>query len=169
MTKTEMTELFAVMSLAWPNAEMFKNGVGKLGPTIALWTSCLSDLDFGTAKKAIVRLGVACKFPPTIAELRTAADEVIAEMRDEAYRSYSMVRNAVTLIGATGQTLDGIYETLPIRSRKVIDAIGGMEAFVQPDKPMFNMTGFIGTYEQLLKSNLAKMNSSASSMKRLSE
>lgn len=42
MTKKEMTELFGVMLLAWPNAEMFKGGVAKLGPTIELWTACLS-------------------------------------------------------------------------------------------------------------------------------
>lgn len=42
MTKKEMTELFSVMLLAWPNAEMFKGGVAKLGPTIELWTACLS-------------------------------------------------------------------------------------------------------------------------------
>lgn len=46
MTKKEMTELFSVMLLAWPNAEMFKGGVAKLGPTIELWTACLTDVDF---------------------------------------------------------------------------------------------------------------------------
>ena len=38
MTRKEMTEIFTVMSLAWPSAEMFKGGVERLGPTIKLWT-----------------------------------------------------------------------------------------------------------------------------------
>lgn len=46
MTRKEMTEIFSVMLLAWPNAEMFKGGVQKLGPTIELWTACLPDVDF---------------------------------------------------------------------------------------------------------------------------
>lgn len=41
MTHKEMSEIFAVMLLAYPNAEVFKGGIAKLGPTINLWvTAC---------------------------------------------------------------------------------------------------------------------------------
>lgn len=33
MTHKEMSEIFAVMLLAYPNAEVFKGGIAKLGPT----------------------------------------------------------------------------------------------------------------------------------------
>ena len=169
MTKTEMTELFAVMSLAWPNAEMFKNGVGKLGPTIALWTACLADLDYATAQKAMVKLCRECKFPPAIAELREASDKVNAEIRGEAEMAYLHVRNAVRLMDTTGQTMEDIYRELPTRSRKVIDAMGGMEAFAPPDAPYFNMSGFTGTYERMLRSNPAGLPGAGSGRKQLGE
>ena len=56
MTRKEMTEIFSVMLLAWPNAEMFKGGVQKLGPTIELWTACLPDVDFWQGQQAVIKL-----------------------------------------------------------------------------------------------------------------
>lgn len=56
MTGKEMTELFAVMLLAWPNAETFKGGIAKLAPTIKLWVSCTTDVDFWTGQQAVIRL-----------------------------------------------------------------------------------------------------------------
>lgn len=81
MTRKEMTEIFTVMSLAWPSAEMFKGGVERLGPTIKLWTSCLPDVDFWTAQQAVVKLCRECKFPPTIAEFKASAEAVQAEIQ----------------------------------------------------------------------------------------
>ena len=70
MTNQEMTELFSVMLLAWPQAEMFKGGIAKLGPTIELWTACTRDIDFWTGQQAVVLLCKTSKFPPTIANKR---------------------------------------------------------------------------------------------------
>ena len=56
MTGKEMTELFAIMLLAWPNAETFKGGIPKLAPTIKLWVSCTANVDFWTGQQAVVRL-----------------------------------------------------------------------------------------------------------------
>ena len=81
MTKKEMTEIFSVMLLAWPNAEMFKGGVAKLGPTIELWAACLSDVDFWLGQQAVIRLCRECKFPPSIAEFKEKADNVQQEIR----------------------------------------------------------------------------------------
>ena len=71
MTNKEMSELFSVMMLAWPNAEMFKGGVAKLAPTIKLWTSCLPEIDFWTGQQALIKLCRVCKYPPTIAEFKS--------------------------------------------------------------------------------------------------
>ena len=46
MTHKEMSEIFAVMLLAYPNAEVFKGGITKLGPTINLWVTCVPEIDF---------------------------------------------------------------------------------------------------------------------------
>ena len=74
MTNKEMSELFSVMMLAWPNAEMFKGGVAKLAPTIKLWTSCLPEIDFWTGQQALIKLCRVCKYPPTIADFIRNAD-----------------------------------------------------------------------------------------------
>ena len=56
MTHKEMSEIFAVMLLAYPNAEVFKGGIAKLGPTINLWVTCLPEIDFWTGQQAVVKL-----------------------------------------------------------------------------------------------------------------
>ena len=61
MTRAEMTEIFAVLMLAYPNAEMFKAPssqalMEKLAPTITLWATCLADVDFWTGQQAGVRV-----------------------------------------------------------------------------------------------------------------
>lgn len=81
MTRAEMTEIFAVLMLAYPYAEMFKAPgkqavMEKLAPTITLWATCLADVDFWTGQQAAVRVCRVCKFPPTIAEFREQADAV---------------------------------------------------------------------------------------------
>lgn len=155
MNRAEMTEIFAVLMLAYPNAEMFKapdqqSLKERLAPTITLWTTCLRDMDFWTAQQAVVKVCQTCKFPPTIAELREAAEAVLAEIRGEIEYAYLMARNEV--MQADGD-LEEAYKSLPARSRKTIDAMGGMEVFAPPDKPMLNAWGFQETYERLMRSN----------------
>ncbi len=152
MTKKEMTEIFSVMMLAYPNAEMFKGGIQKLGPTIELWTACLSDVDFWLAQQAVVRLCRSCKFPPTIAELKEQADSVTLEIENEVKNAYLNARNVVNLCHGD---LNDAYGIMPARTRSVIDAMGGIDKFAPPDARMFNMDGFERTYERMLKSNNA--------------
>lgn len=159
MNRAEMTEIFAVLMLAYPNAEMFKAPnqqalKKKLAPTITLWTTCLRDMDFWTGQQAVVRVCQTCKYPPTIAELREAAEAVLRDMRAEISDAYFWARNEVRLLKMReGETLEDAYGRLPARTRKTIDAMGGMEAFLPPGSGMFNMAGFEQTYEQLLRAN----------------
>lgn len=160
MTKTEMTEIFAAMSLAWPQAEMFRNGVSKLGPTIALWTACLEELDFWTAQRALVKLCRVCKFPPTIADLKEQADKVAQEIRAEISASWDSFRLCMHL----DKTCEEAYARLPegSRARKVIDAMGGPSALEvkktanfgdgrEQDYITLNWEGYCQTYERLLR------------------
>lgn len=92
MTLKETTEIFSVLMLAYPNAEMFKGGMQKLGPTIKLWTQCLGDVDFWTAQQAVIKLCKVCKFPPTIAELREQVDNVNAEIESSINDCIQLIR-----------------------------------------------------------------------------
>ena len=169
MTRAEMTEIFAVLMLAYPNAEMFKAQSQqalkeKLAPTITLWTTCLPDVDFWTAQKAVVKLCQTCKFPPTIAEMREASDGVLREMKSEIQSAYLQARSAVHLFG---DNLEKAYASLPTRSRKVIDAMGGMQKFIPDDAKMFDMFGFERTYERLMRQNPAGLPGETGGQKRL--
>lgn len=155
MNRVEMTEIFSVLMLAYPNAEMFRaedtEGLKlKLAPIITLWTTCMKDVDFWTAQQAVVKVCKTCKFPPTIAEMREAAEDVLKDVHNETDRAYLEARSALSLRGGD---LEAAYKELPTRSRRVIDAMGGMEVFAPPDKEMLNMHGFKATYERLLRSN----------------
>lgn len=157
MTRAEMTELFAVLMIAYPNAEMFKAPdqqalKEKLAPTITLWTTCLRDMDFWTGQQAIIRVCQTCKYPPTIAELREAADAVLRDMASEISNAYFWARNSVRLM-REDESLEDVYRGLPTRTRKAIDAMGGMDAFLPPGSGRFNLEGFQQTYEQLLRAN----------------
>ena len=158
MNRAEMTEIFAVLMLAYPNAEMFKAPTQeelkeKLAPVVTLWTTCLRDVDFWTAQRAVVKVCQGCKFPPTIAEMREAADAVTRETRQEVEEAYMMARNELRYIRRAGESAEDVLEHLPTRTRKVIEAMGGLDAFMPPDKPCFEMRAFEQTYERLLRNN----------------
>lgn len=129
MTGKEMTELFAIMLLAWPNAETFKGGIPKLAPTIKLWVSCTADVDFWTGQQAVVRLCQHCKFPPTIAEFREQVDNVNKDIKSITNRAFEEIRNAEFMYGS----LAVFYAELPPGNftRAVIDTVGGIGALTR--------------------------------------
>lgn len=126
MTNKEMTELFAVMLLAWPNAETFKGGIAKLAPTIKLWASCTADIDFWTGQQAVIRLCQKCKFPPAIAEFREQVDSVNKDIKSLTSRTFQEICNA----GFMYDSVAAFYAELPPGNftRTVIDTVGGLEA-----------------------------------------
>lgn len=126
MTSKEMTELFAVMLLAWPNAETFKGGIAKLAPTIKLWTACTADVDFWTGQQAVMRLCKSCKFPPTIAEFRDQVENVNGDIKRLTSKVYQEIRNAEYLYGSLAE----FYKSLSADNftRVVIDTVGGLAA-----------------------------------------
>lgn len=123
MTNKEMTEIFSVMLLAWPNAETFRGGISKLGPTIKLWAACTQEIDFWTGQQAVTRLVKTCKFPPSIAEFREQAEAVQAAIKGEARQLVDRIR----LHNALGQSDEAYYASLQDGSfdKAVIARLGG--------------------------------------------
>lgn len=153
MTKAEVTQIFAVLALAYPGAEMFRAPSKqaleeKLAPTVALWAACLRDVDLWTGQAAAVRVCQTCKFPPSIAEYREAAEAVKRETKGEISTAARNARNLYLLYGK-----ERGYELLPDRARKVIDAMGGMDAFAPPEGCCFALLEFEITYEAMLRKN----------------
>lgn len=126
MTNKEMTELFSVMLLAWPNAEVFKGGISKLGPTIKLWTGCTADVDYWTGQQAVIRLCKSNKFPPTIAEFLEQVQGVQAKIKELTDKVFYSIRNAEMMYGS----LTAYYDKLPegCLDRRAVDIMGGVDA-----------------------------------------
>lgn len=153
MTKAEVTQIFAVLSMAYPSAELFKAPSKealekKLAPTIALWATCLRDVDFWTGQKAAVKVCQNNKFLPSIAEMREAAEEVNREVSNQAKDAFEFVCNICALYGP-----EKAYEQIDRRSKKVIDTMGGMKAFAPPGKGFYSRSAFVNTYMTFLRGN----------------
>ena len=128
MTRKEMSEIFAVLLLAYPNAETFKGGIAKLGPTISLWTKCLPEVDFWTGRQAVAKLVRECKFPPTIAEFREKAEQIQTEENRRIEEAWGVVRLGLKL----GETPEEIAAEFPANSTigNAIRTIGGPSALL---------------------------------------
>lgn len=159
MTKKEMSEIFAAMLLAYPNAEVFKGGIAKLDPTINLWATCLPEVDFWTGQQAIIKLVRKCKFPPTIAEFKDQAEEVKSEIKSNIDNAWLMLRNDLDR-----KSPGEVFAALPSGSqvKAVISAMGGPDKLLVRSEHVYgdgrresylhyNYSGFCNTYEQLLK------------------
>lgn len=148
MTDVQWTELFMVMILAWPNAEVFKGGIPKLGPTIKLWESRTKDIDFWTAQQAVARLCDTCKFPPTIAEFREQAKKIGDGIRSKVSATFEEIKLAETF----GEGVEGWYRRLPANSieRVTVDAMGGPD-MLTADSGLWNYDLYERTYNRMLR------------------
>ena len=121
MTKREMTEIFAALRLAYPHSKMFEGGIETLKPTIELWTASLPDVDFAIGQRALCRVLRECRYPPTIAEFRAAAEEEEAEIKSLASKAIDSIRLQF-MLHKTTRGLDADPVT-----QKAIDLLGGPE------------------------------------------
>ena len=144
MTHKEMSEIFAVMLLAYPNAEVFKGGIAKLGPTINLWVTCLPEIDFWTGQQAVVKLVRECKFPPTIAEFKEKAEKVQAEVRARIDQAWNDLKLDMDLGKTPEEAVARLSEGTDIR--RVIEAMGGPSRLIAIGERTFG-DGTVKTYE----------------------
>jgi len=129
MTNKEMSELFSVMMLAWPNAEMFKGGITKLAPTIKLWASCLPEVDFWTGQQALIKLCRVCKFPPTIAEFKEQADIFNKEIESTIAQMEWNIRSGESFSGS----LEAWFAQLPdgCPEKVIVARLGGPNELIE--------------------------------------
>lgn len=156
MTAKEMTEIFSVMLLAWPNAETFKGGIARLGPTIQLWTANTQDIDFWTGQQAVMRLCKECKYPPTIAEFRAAAEAVNEDIHKRIRRCWDILR---IFVHRGRDYLVDWMQRLPDGDalKLTIDAMGGVDALAinYGDVKRWNLAGFEAAYIAVIRKDPA--------------
>lgn len=153
MTLIETTEIFSILMLAYPNAEMFKGGIQKLAPTIKLWTQCLGDVDFWTAQQAAYRLCRKCKFPPSIAEFREESNSVLSDLNSEIQNAFQQLKLLDNLYGR-----DELCSHLGKKLLAVVNAMGGVQCLVVTTEyngekhSMWNIEAFTRAYESFVRS-----------------
>ncbi len=145
MTKTEVSQLFSMMMLAWPGAKMFEGGMGVLRPTVKLWALCTEDVDFWTAQQAVVRLCRESRYPPTVGAFLEQARAVEGELRGSAREAFLRLKSADEL-----GFLEEYCRSLPPGSpdRAAVDAMGGPEGLVTvtESSARWNMAGIEQAY-----------------------
>lgn len=100
---------------------------------------------------------------------REAAEAVLHEVRSEISNAYLMARSELQLARLAGRTKEQALEGMPTRTQKVIEAMGGIDAFMPPDKKYFEMERFEQTYETLLRKNPIGLPGSTAGQRQITE
>lgn len=162
MTKPQIFELLFLMRSEWESAPMFRASSPeelrqKLELKAALWETAIKaeGIDYWLGKLALLRLLTTCKFPPTLAEFIEAAKEEQRAEESEIQSAFSEVVNAykiATMFEAI-KDISELDKVLSARPKRVIQELGGWEAFLNADNGTFNMMAFNETYDRLLRAN----------------
>jgi len=146
MTDKEMSEIFSVLLMAYPNAECFKGGKEKLLPTIKLWTSSCSDIDFWTAQKAVNQMISSNKFFPAISEFKDAAKAITDEIELRSECLYLQIRNAYDLFPPKTA-----YSRLSPDGKRVVDAMGGLQGITTTDGKAYRYSDIKKAFLSMIK------------------
>lgn len=150
MTGKEMSEIFAMFALAYPNAEIFKGG-DKLIPTIKLWAKTAYDVDFWTGQQAAARLMRRQKFPPTIAEFVEESNIVKMDVEQEIRGQWDRLRLGMKFYGRE----KGIenFCALP-EGKEIIQKLGGTDNLYKTNESgteVLNYGGFAKACKSLMQ------------------
>lgn len=151
MTALEISEIFSLWALNWPSAELFKGGVEMLDLRCKLYAEQLSDVDYWDGLHGAALSLKTRKYAPNIAEFAEDIQTAKEKVKSEIDHAYIEARSAIHLAEYSGETAEQAIRRLPQRTQTVIRVMGGLEAFMPPDKGFFDMSGFIRTYETLLR------------------
>ena len=95
MTKREVAELVVILATAFQNWKPTEE-------VSALYERLLEDVDADAGKRAVLRLVATLKFPPTIAEIRSAAAELACGHRRLGAEAWGDVLEAIRRVGSYG-------------------------------------------------------------------
>ena len=126
MTKTETVKLLAVISAAYPNMQVTE-------ATVDLWHELLGDQDLNIVLVAVKKLILESPYPPTIADIRKRAVEVMTppEDRIDAAEAWGEVQRAIRLYGYYREA--EALESMSPRTAKVVRWIGWSEICLSED------------------------------------
>ncbi len=141
MTKTETVKLLAVISAAFPNTQVTE-------ATVALWHELLGDVDLNLALVAVKKLLLESPYPPTIADIRKRAVEIMTPLKDQvdAAEAWGEVEKAIRLYGYYSEA-EALASMSP-RVAKVVRYIGWREICLS-EEPGVVRGQFLKMYQQV--------------------
>lgn len=92
--KSEVSKLLTIMADMYPKFE-----VSDL--KVALWYDMIGDLSYEVAQTALKKVMLTSHYPPTVADIRKAAAEIIQSDKDimDAGKAWGEVQNAISKWG----------------------------------------------------------------------
>lgn len=139
MKKTDTIKLLAIINTAFPNMQITES-------MVELWHELLGDLEFNLAIAAVKKLILESPFPPTIADIRKRAVEIMtpAEDKIDASTAWGEVVHAIRMFGYPRP--QEALESMSPRTRKVVEQMGWQE-ICQATEPGVVRGQFLRMYE----------------------
>ncbi|KHO62687.1 Loader and inhibitor of phage G40P [Thermoanaerobacter sp. YS13] len=141
MKKTEIVKLLAVINAAFPNMQVTE-------AMVDLWHELLGDIDFNLAKAAVKKILLESPYPPTIADIRKQAAEIIMpkENKIDPAEAWGEVERAIRLYGSYMEE-EALSSMSPAVAR-VVKYIGWREICLS-EEPGVVRGQFLKMYQQL--------------------
>lgn len=139
MKKTETVQMMAVINAAFPNMQVTE-------AMVSLWHELLRDLSFDIAKMAVKKLILESPFPPTIADVRKRAVEIMTPSEDkiDASEAWGEVITAISFYGYYRES-EALASMSP-RTAKVAKYMGWQEICTS-ERPDVVRGQFLKMYE----------------------
>ena len=139
MTKAEVAKILTVLAAAYPKFE-----VDDL--KVRVWHEMLGDLDYATANMAVKKLILENTFPPSIAEVRKAAMEILNPDAMTAAEAWGEVERAIRIYGYYRET--EALESMSPSVAKVVKYIGWQNICLN-EEPGVIRGQFLKMYQQV--------------------
>ena len=147
MTRAETAKILAVLAASYPKFE-----VDDL--KVRVWHEMLGDLDYATANMAAKKLILENNFPPSIAEVRKAAMEILNPEVMTAAEAWGEVERAVRTYGYYRET--EALESMSPSVAKVVEYIGWQNICLN-EEPGVIRGQFLKMYQQVRERDRREM------------
>jgi hypothetical protein len=122
---SEMFKIITFLGIAYPNYAAFSD-VTQAKNTAKVWADMLGDIDFKLLEAAVKRYASINKWPPSIAEIRENALNIISPQQGlTAADAWGEVMSAIRNFGIYREV--EALESMPPKTRKVVKYIGWKE------------------------------------------
>ncbi|MBQ8926087.1 MAG: hypothetical protein IJ680_01315 [Paludibacteraceae bacterium] len=155
MTRADAAKLIAIIVMAYPNFDKFKDDEHIKG-VVNMWATMFADDDAGLVGLAVKKHISVSKWPPSVAEIR----EIMAEIQHPELIPPDLAWSAVQdLMKAKGEygLYGSLYTYLPELIARAVESLGGYNAMfklhVSPyrdgGKPGMDRVAFMAQYTPL--------------------